>query len=374
MEPGRESHHERGFSGLFIPGQNRFELLRHVFASMVLLDHAFVLAGFGHVLARTPVRYSLGHLAVAAFFIVSGALVTASRENCVSTQQFLRNRALRIFPAYAVCLCVSAFLIAPLNAALVSRSLSAFASNYADSPGPIGYVLKNLALMQFQLRIGHVFAGHTEDGAVNGSLWSIPWEAGCYLVVAALGIIGSKPWRKIAVSLALVVAFGNLWLAPSGSFFGLYYVFERDVLVSMYFLLGMAFYLFRGRVRRRGGVALLALVGFAGASLINVALAAPFFAYLIFFVAARRQATPRKRTATDISYGLYIYGFPIQQTLVTLGVYKLGAAAMVLGSALLVPPLALLSWRWVEAPALALKRRSLRATGDSRTPNAALVP
>jgi hypothetical protein len=99
-----------------------------------------------------------------------------------------------------------------------------------------------------------------------------------------------------------------------------------------------------------------AVVGFLAASFVSYALAAPFLAYAIFSASSFRiRAGHERRPVLDLSYGLYIYGFPLQQTFVTIGLHRFGVVAMVVASALLVPWLALLSWRFIEAPALALK-------------------
>lgn len=353
------------FATVFTPGANRFEILRLAFAGMVLFDHGFVLSSGQHALAGTPFRVSLGHLGVACFFIVSGALIAASYEHCRNTVDFLRNRALRIFPGYWACLLVSAFVIGPINALLVADSAAAALREYfAAQSGPLAYVWKNALLIQVQPGIGDLFPTHHERGSINGSLWSIPWEAGCYLFVAAFGgTLGLTRWRAlIPVGLALVLL--NNWIFPSGSVLGLYYLSGRVLLLPTYFLSGMAFYLFRERLPRTPTLGASALAALVGVSLVDFSLAAPFLAYVIFFAAGFRvDPTAQRRPALDLSYGVYIYGFPVQQTLVTLGLHQLGVAPVVVASALIVPWLALLSWRLVEAPALALKQRSIVTFG-----------
>jgi peptidoglycan/LPS O-acetylase OafA/YrhL len=362
---------ERSFAKVFEPGANRFELLRHVFASMVLFDHAFVLSGVGHALKNTPFRFSFGHLGVACFFVLSGALIAASQERCGSVFEFLRNRALRIFPAYWTCLLVSALLIGPLNVALVAGpTFAALREYFWASHGPLGYVLKNSLLFQVQPGIGELFAGYPESRTINGSLWSIPWEAGCYLFVAALGSLRLMRHRAL-VLVCLVLAMANCWLFPAGSFAGRLYFDPSVPLLPVYFLLGMCFYLYRERIPRAEWLGAAAVAGFLAATFVSYALAAPFLAYAIFFASSFRvRASRERRPLLDLSYGLYIYGFPLQQTFVTIGLHRFGVVAMVAASALLVPWLALLSWRLIEAPALALKHYAAftvaraPATGD----------
>lgn len=69
------------FANFFAPGRNRLGTMRHMLALAVLLDHAFILHGSGHMLGSTRYQTSLGGLAVAGFFVLSGALITASWEH-----------------------------------------------------------------------------------------------------------------------------------------------------------------------------------------------------------------------------------------------------------------------------------------------------
>jgi len=197
--------------------------MRHVLAIAVLIEHAFVLSGSESLLAATRFKFSLGGAAVAGFFVLSGALITASWEHSPTAWQFARNRLLRIFPGYLACLLVTAFVIGPL--ALAAQSASGLATYWRQEPSPLGYVLRNGLLMQFQNRIGSLFAASAEAYSVNGSLWSIPWEAGCYAMVAALGVAGvlkrcplvvaagvgqAGPWGLLLASLAATVLLAAL--------------------------------------------------------------------------------------------------------------------------------------------------------------------
>ena len=178
------------FVDCFRAGRNRFGTLRHVLALTVLLDHASILTGAGGILRSTNLKTSLGGASVTCFFILSGALITASWEHSPNLLDFLRNRAIRILPAYWVCLAVTVLVLGPIAWTAEHRALSDYWHTF---PNPLGYLWRNGLLMQFQNRIGDLFAKHTEAHSVNGSLWSIPWEAGCYALVAVLGLLGIIP-------------------------------------------------------------------------------------------------------------------------------------------------------------------------------------
>ena len=108
------------FANFFEPGHNRLGTMRHVLALAVLVDHSLHLGGFPHLLSSTPYKNAMGGIAVAGFFVLSGALITASWEHSRTVWQFARNRVLRIFPGYLVCLLVTALVIGPLAWAVQS--------------------------------------------------------------------------------------------------------------------------------------------------------------------------------------------------------------------------------------------------------------
>ncbi len=65
----------------------------------------------------------------------------------------------------------------------------------------------------------------------------------------------------------------------------------------------------------------------------------------------------RPNLRNDLSYGVYIYAFPIQQLLVIAGLATLGVFPFFVLATLATLPLAAMSWFIVEKRALALKKR-----------------
>ena len=347
------------FANFFEPGYNRLGTMRHVLALAVLVDHAFILQGAGHVLGSTPYQTSLGGLAVAGFFVLSGALITASWEHSRTAWQFARNRVLRIFPGYLVCLLVTAFVIGPLAWAV--QSSPEIPAYWKLEPGPASYVLRNSLLMQFQPRIGDLFATHTEAYSINGSLWSIPWEAGCYMMVGALGLAGVITRWPLGVAMGTLALLANCLVFPPGSILGRLFLSERVVFLPVCFLGGASFYLFRHRIQHSPWLGALALVGVIIGGCFHWLLTAAFFlSYLLFYaagLAVPAEGFPRRKQA-DYSYGIYIYAFPVQQLLAAAGVAQAGPWWLLLASLAGAVPLAALSWHLVEGPSLRCKESS----------------
>ncbi len=145
-----------------------------------------------------------GSIAVDLFFIVSGFLVTGSYLRNPQLLDFAWARTIRIVPAYAVCLLLTAFVLGTVFTNLPLRDY------LACSPETLGYIVRNLKfdiLMQWQLP--GVFEHNPKSAVINGSIWTLPAEVRMYVMVAALGVAGTLRWR----ALFNIVALGSLVLA-----------------------------------------------------------------------------------------------------------------------------------------------------------------
>lgn len=330
--------------------QNNFDFMRFVAASAVILSHAFPLttgdAATEPLNRLSGGQTSFGHLAVACFFVISGLLITRSFERSGALGPFLKARALRILPGLAVVLAFAAFVIGPL---VTSLPLGA----YLTSPETYKY-LAGINMVAMPADLPGVFGGNPYAPAVNGSLWTLWYEVQCYLVVAALGVAGLLKRGPVlllmaAAAVAMPLVEGSMHLRAE---------------LFLFFGGGMCLHLFRDHVRADRRLAWL-----AGAVLVATLLSGRGFSYafavggtyLIFCAAyARWQRLAGFGRRGDVSYGIYVYAFPIQQTLIHLS----GGQMTWWANALLAFPITLLlahaSWRWVEAPALAWKDRPLR--------------
>ena len=333
--------------------ENNFDLLRLLAAISVIFSHAF-LTGEGRqdhepLMWLSGGQCVLGVAGVFVFFTISGYLVSASFQATRSAPRFLAKRALRVYPGLALCVLLSAFALGP---ALTSLPLAA----YFSDRGPYAYVVANLLMDANHNSLpGVSFSGFAAGSVVDGPLWSLPCEVVMYLMLAGLGALG---WLRLEVSLALLgLGLGAVALdsAQSDYFIG------TALWLLPFFAAGMVLHQLRDKAIFAPKIALLAGLGLA----LTVAFGGfilffPIFgSYLVLYVALERRL-PVLRAARfgDLSYGLYIYGWPVEQLVVRM---HGGTAPWWLVFAVALPAsglLALLSWHLVERPALALKPRA----------------
>lgn len=320
-----------------------FDFLRAIAALAVIFSHAFLIAdGNDHgepLIILTRHELILGLLGVFVFFAMSGFLVSRSYDLGRAPVRFLRARSLRIFPGLALCVLLCAFVLGPLLTRLPLP-------DYLVHPGTWRFIGKNLILQNEATLPGVVFADKPAGGLVEGTFWTLGIEFSCYLIVLALGMLRLlNRWTALAL-----FGFG---LAANQA--GLYSAFGY---IFAFFAAGMCLYFWRDRLPR-GRIA--AFVAFA-----ILAVSAPFgkltLAFLLFgtYLTIRLATSERLRLPPgcrfgDLSYGLYIYGWP-SEALID---HYLGPAsswpAVFLGGLLLAVPLSLLSWHLVEKRALRLK-------------------
>ncbi|WP_433216669.1 acyltransferase family protein [Dactylosporangium sp. CS-047395] len=345
---------------------NGLGLIRLVLALSVLVAHSWPLGvgrpNPGQSLTRGQV--DLGTLAVDGFFVLSGFLVAASARR-TGPLRFAWHRFLRIFPGLWVCLAATA--------------LAAAVTGHA---GGFGFVRANVFGAIHQWGIGTLFLDTpygrlVQTSVANGSLWSLVYELLCYCgltVLIAAGLPRRAPWAVpvlagVAYAVLVIDAVhdpatpryrGGLGPFPLWGYVDL----QLAVYLGFLFLLGASAQLFAHRVPLHPLLAIFAALvmaaslGFGGFFVLGY----PAFAYLLLYAACtippRLHAVGRTH---DYSYGIYIYAFPIQQTVAHFG----GAAWGVLPFVALCVPAVLLaaaaSWHLVERPALALKHRTIPA-------------
>ncbi len=339
---------------------NNFDLIRIMAALAVLFWHAHVLTGRAdkEILVRlSGGQLHFGDVGVAAFFLSSGFLLFMSWGRDPNPVRFVLNRILRIIPALAAIVLLTVFVIGPAISSHAPAEYFSFASTYT-------YLL-NIKLFPLQHDLPGCFTHNPYPNAVNGSLWTIPYEVLCYLVFVLLSAIGILKGRYSALALWLITAFVYLGIIQSGHsddlpshFLGLA---VPDLLCfSGFFWAGAFFSQYQSRIPVSLPLSALALVCMAVSSRYGFLKECFlfFFSYLVFAAAHMRMPESLRKGVTrfgDLSYGLYLSGCPTQQILVQfvpggrLPLINFLVAAVV-GSAY-----AACSWRFIESRALRLK-------------------
>jgi len=342
---------------------NSFGILRLVLASAVVFSHAFYLGGWGEdpLLSVVQRQESIGGLAVLGFFAISGYLITKSGANA-DWLQFIWRRVLRIFPAFWLVLLVAAFVVGPIAWAFIERR--DLADYYQWGPGsPWAYLIANWNLSIGQWGIWDIFATTTPYGpALNGSLWTLTYEWGSYLIIWVLVIFGVL--KRAAIVVPILTAFYVILeiahkVVPGSAaqivpYFGDHY----RISLPLIFLYGACLALYSRKIPLDWRFALLATLmvlaslRFGGLTVIGY----PAIAYLVMWLAAALPASLHWIGAkNDYSYGMYVYGFLVQQFTAALGWYRWGYVPWVAVTLVITFGCAWLSWHLVEKRALQLK-------------------
>jgi peptidoglycan/LPS O-acetylase OafA/YrhL len=338
----------RTLAGVYDPRRNMFDFVRFVLATVVLWSHSYALLGREQdpIFAASG-QIDAGGLAVDGFFVLSGFLILQSWLAAPQARTYWMKRGLRIVPAMIVALVFGAFIVAPL---FVSDGPAEYFASRAPWEHLLGVVLNRY------LAIEGAFGRNPLPGWTNASLWSLRYEMLCYAAIALLagrleGVARQRLLLLFAVAWTAFATANVLGLRPMGIPFtlsrlvacfaggGVVYAWRARMPASWFalgcaaLLLGLSFFL--------GGFRLVfPLVG----------------AYALI----RASCGDVLRLARfgrhgDFSYGMYVFAYPIQQSLVSI----LGASTSVpvlFGSSfVLTLGAATLSWHLVESPALRLK-------------------
>jgi len=338
--------------------QNSFGLLRLLLAALVVYAHCWYLGGFGdEPLSRTLFAgaVNLAGIGVQGFFVISGYLVLQSERRTGNARAFLTNRLLRIYPGLWFCLALTGLVLPAIVWSLPH-------AGPAEYRGAVGYFWRNLVLPRSQIDIPGLFSGMPKAGDLNGSLWTLPYELGCYGLLGLLGWLGLTRPRSILPWLAGAALLALYLFDVSCPEHALFFKSPGRALCAWFVTGGLCALIPEGVLRPRLGWPwfLAALGGLLASSQLGfAAIAGPLLMPIIVLWLAWHLPASRWEQAVggDYSYGLYIYAYPVQQTLAWLGLQRKGVTAYFFGAMILTLPLAILSWHLIEKAAARLKRR-----------------
>ncbi|BDZ49954.1 acyltransferase [Frondihabitans sucicola] len=313
-------------------------------ALIVIVSHSWPIGGYGDDPQLGD--QNLGAWAVAGFFAISGYLISASRQNSATVTDFAVKRLLRIVPGFVAVLLVTAVAIAPVSSAMTGIPY--------DWASGFGYVIHNVGLVITQPSIAGTLTDVPLPGRWNGALWTIAYEALCYLVIGVL--VSIVPRRFLGRTLIVLGLLGTAAttthvvfdLASDGHFA------IRGVRLLTFFFAGAVLHVYQKRVPLHAGLALAAAACLAASMFLGIfqIVAGIPVAYLLMYLAVRLPLA-RIGSRNDVSYGLYIYGFPVQQLVATALIATPVPLPVYLAVVLVITvPCAWASWLLVERPAM----------------------
>jgi peptidoglycan/LPS O-acetylase OafA/YrhL len=328
---------------------NNFDLLRLFAALLVFWFHALAFTG-----RQAPMLFSWvapGPLGVYIFFVISGYLVSKSWESDPRPLRFLARRALRIFPALVVLVVLTALVLGPALTTLPLHEY--FRHRYFHQ------YFYNIALLPRYVLPG-MFEHQAIAHVVNGSLWTLSVEFTLYLSLLLVGVLRAPRWSLLALLLAGCWATLQ-WSVVRENLVVVYGMVLQDVVqYGVYFLAGVCVSRFKlERWLTVTGVCASFVLMIAAEPWPMVSRAVSWIAFPSIFLAFGLATSGAARALArlgDYSYGVYIYAFPVQQSVIYL-FPALPMTAYVLLSLALTFACAAASWHLVESRALRWKPR-----------------
>lgn len=330
------------------PRRNSLNVIRLVLAASVIMWHSFFVGGFD----RPSELFAFGgQLGVDCFFAISGYLITQSWVRNPSAGRFLWHRALRLLPGYWVCLVVTTVVA---GVAFLASGRGGLGGYVAASHGPLQYISHNAFLVVTVHDIGGTPTGVPLPGEWNIPLWTLMFEALCYLGVLGAGMAGLL--RGGRPQFILPATFGAVWLGylaqhgfgVGGQEYGRF---------ALMFSAGAALWALRDRLRATTAWA-IGTAAVVAAALFLLSdyriIAAMPVAYLLIWIGGTFSG-PDLLRRHDISYGVYIYGYVVQQALAMVGLPGAGYAAFTVTALAVTVLVASASWLLVERRASSLK-------------------
>ena len=329
---------------------NNFDILRFLAALQVLIFHSITCFG-----DKCPFLF-IAFDGVFVFFVISGFLVTRSWCDNPNFFAFLKKRILRIFPALIAVVCLTAMVLGPLVTTLPLKE-------YFTNSAFFDY-FKNIFLFHIYHLLPGVFQNNPINTSINGSLWTLPLEFFMYCLIAIFGItkvLNKKYFHFVFVVLSILLLYmlTNVYVAR------LLYI--RFVEFLVLFFISSCFYVYRKKIILSFPVFVVCVIIF----LFGIKLSYEFnflfeyfriltLPYIIIYIAyCKIPYINNFGKYGDFSYGIYLWAFPVSQTLIYFGEDKFNVFTYIVSVFLITLFIAVLSFKFIEKPALQLKNKNI---------------
>jgi peptidoglycan/LPS O-acetylase OafA/YrhL len=333
---------------------NNFDVLRILFACFVIISHSYVLSGLGpsDPLGKITNDYViLSYIGVKGFFVISGYLIYQSLMRSSSLFSYLKKRCLRIFPALFVLLIFTLIALFFVS----KQGLSVYLSNTEIYK----YFFGNFILFMPHFTIPGFFTT-IPNNAINGSLWTIEYEFFFYLLIIPLYFTRNHTRFNRIILASAIIAFTicNLFYANQLAQFKKPINGELISDLAVFFLSGSLLSTFNAKSIQFKKIALYIALPLLIATLIiqphHTFLSFTLSIVIIYFGLLQSTiANKIKNAIGDPSYGIYLYGFFIQQLLIYY--FRPSLLVLMTSSILLSIIIGIISWKWIEEKALKLK-------------------
>lgn len=330
---------------------NNFDFLRLLFASLVIISHSYPLTKkIEPVAVLTNTQLDLGSLSVDCFFIMSGYLIMISLLRSKSVKEYLWKRLLRLYPAYIILLLLT-MLILPF----VYQGANIFSEKTYWS-----YFPNALSLYKVQFKVKDIFDNNPYPKVINGSLWSLSYEFTMYISLLLLFPLRTFKYIKYLIFSIFLISF---YCAVTE-----HYILGQTMKkinldpkqfyrLASYFLGGSTLVFFNLKkynhliTRLALFAALLASIYFEIYKYVSPVL----LSILILLVGIHRSnyISMVGKKIGDISYGVYIYAFIVQQALMYY--LNLTTFELILATVIITYAFAFCSWHLIEKKMLKYK-------------------
>lgn len=315
---------------------NAFDFIRLFLSILVVVGHS---ESIGKLYTYSSLEMrdydsngtSLGGFAVYGFFVISGFLITRSFINSKSIGEFCINRIKRIYPGFVTSLFFTSFLFVPLYF-LLQNSFNFYKFYTLYNLETIQYFIQNIFVEIRKPIISNLIP---EKFDINGPYWSLIHEVRAYFMVLVLGCLGLLSKRFFVIILAILFNIGYILRSLDFNIIGTQQLFKNFfnsyigdshiLIIFTYFIFGMLFYIFHDKIIWNNWFYILSILGLVIGWKLDLF---PVFGPTCFtyFVLYSSQALPFKSIADsigDLSYGIYIYSWPIQLCLLYVGLNKI---------------------------------------------------